>query len=217
MATTKMDDCPYNPPSAMAPIVLAPASRSCIYPVCHSSLSLFCALARSLIHSTLPITPPTFTLFATHLPHSAHNFTPPVSPRSCSSRHLPTPVLPDYMHDLGEDMGAAPHITELLWRSPKVCVAYCMGQAYSVFFRLRGPFAADWAWKVSEEELYPLVTNRGVVSNLIFFAVIVGMAVLNAWALVICGGLGVLRSVVWWEGQGGRKTRRGNGGKCGIG
>ena len=107
-----MDGCPYNPPSAMAPIVLAPASRSCIHPVIHSSLSLFCALARSLSHSTLPITPPTFTLFATHLPHSAHHFTPLVPPHSCSLRHPPTPTSPPIPAPLVPSLALPQHIIQ---------------------------------------------------------------------------------------------------------
>ena len=88
-----------------------------------------------------------------------------------------------YMHDLGRDIGSEPRISQLVWR-PRALVAYCFGQAYSVFFRLRGPFATDWSWEVAENELYPLVTNRGIMSNLVFLAIIVVMAAINGAALV---------------------------------
>ena len=45
------------------------------------------------------------------------------------------------MHQLAAEFGGAPSLTTLALRSPRVLVAYCLGQAYISFFRLEGPCA----------------------------------------------------------------------------
>ena len=58
----------------------------------------------------------------------------------------------NYMHQLAAEIGAAPTVSDLLYR-PKALIAYSLGQAYISFFRLVGPFASKAAWEVSDAVL----------------------------------------------------------------
>eukprot|EP01135_Chromosphaera_perkinsii_P010066 Nk52_evm2s2010 gene=Nk52_evmTU2s2010 len=58
-----------------------------------------------------------------------------------------------YMHELARDIGCAPCISDLMFRSPKALIAWAMGQAYITFFRLQGPFKWEGALPISEKEL----------------------------------------------------------------
>lgn len=71
----------------------------------------------------------------------------------------------NYMHQLAAEMGAAPSLLTLARRSPRALLAYCLGQAYVVFFRLQGPYASPAAWQVASNELYQPVVRRGLFAN----------------------------------------------------
>ena len=45
-----------------------------------------------------------------------------------------------YLHQLARDIGAAPELSWLAWY-PRAFMAYIIGQSYTTFFRLQGPFA----------------------------------------------------------------------------
>ena len=84
-----------------------------------------------------------------------------------------------YMHDLARSIGSAPHLLNWLFKSPRVAVAYALGQSYISFFRLEGPFKEENAEQISANELYFPVLERGVVGNLIFIVVIFIFGIIN--------------------------------------
>ena len=89
-----------------------------------------------------------------------------------------------YMHDLGREIGCNPTLGRWLWESPRVALAYSLGQAYVTFFRLEGPFKQSSARQISETELLAPVWARPWATNLVF-ALIVGLfGVLNAFCWV---------------------------------
>ncbi|KAM0756380.1 hypothetical protein T439DRAFT_308852 [Meredithblackwellia eburnea MCA 4105] len=111
-----------------------------------------------------------------------------------------------YMSTLAKDMGSAPSLKDL-WQhyGLKVLVCYCFGAAFTVFYRLEGPFAAPEMMKeIVENELWETITRRGVAGNL--FMGVIPMAfycfvnliafILEKWLtsvivpLVACVGLG---------------------------
>ena len=63
-----------------------------------------------------------------------------------------------YMHCLARDIGAAPSVSCLVkeagWRA---AIAYTMGQAFTPFFRIVGPFADKHSAHVASTELYDTV------------------------------------------------------------
>eukprot|EP00961_Rhodomonas_salina_P186182 2513607-Rhodomonas_salina.3 len=77
------------------------------------------------------------------------------------------------MHRLAEDIGSAPVLSEMFGDmlagrrgvSPtfKATFAYCLGQAYPSFFRLRGPYASEKQWDVATGELYQVRRDRQVL------------------------------------------------------
>ena len=63
-----------------------------------------------------------------------------------------------YMHCLARDIGAAPSVTWLAKHAGwKALVAYTMGQAFTPFFRMVGPFSDDHSMHVSSTELFETV------------------------------------------------------------
>ena len=84
-----------------------------------------------------------------------------------------------YMHDLARGMGCDPKLSQLIWKSPRTCVAWAMGQAYVSFFRLRGPFFSEDMYEICEKELLAPVLARPVLSNLVFIAVFIPFLLLN--------------------------------------
>ena len=84
-----------------------------------------------------------------------------------------------YMHDLARSIGSAPHLLNWLFKSPRVAVAYALGQSYISFFRLEGPFKEENAEQISANELFFPVLERGVVGNLIFIVVIFIFGIIN--------------------------------------
>ena len=76
----------------------------------------------------------------------------------------------NYMHVLGRDIGVAPNLFSrfFLVDHPKALLSYMFGQAYISFFRLQGAYADSHSLKVSEKELYQVVKNRGIITNIIF-------------------------------------------------
>jgi dimethylaniline monooxygenase (N-oxide forming) len=95
------------------------------------------------------------------------------------------------MHQLAAEIGAAPSATALLRRSPRAFLAYALGQAYTSFFRLQGPFESEYAWHTSATELYEPVVSRGLLTNLIFIGTMAVFAWMNLVAHVVetCVGL----------------------------
>jgi len=91
----------------------------------------------------------------------------------------------NYMHQLAAEFGGAPSLRTLALRSPRVLVAYCLGQAYISFFRLEGPFASEKAWSVSSGELFEPVTQRGLLSNVVFVMVTAFFGAINLTAYAV--------------------------------
>ena len=85
----------------------------------------------------------------------------------------------NYMHQLAAEFGGAPSLRTLALRSPRVLIAYCLGQAYISFFRLEGPFASETAWSVASGELFEPVIQRGLLSNAIFALTTAGFGAMN--------------------------------------
>ena len=92
------------------------------------------------------------------------------------------------MHDLARDIGAAPSLFCWLWKSPRVAMAYALGQAYITFFRLEGPFATASAKSISERELFRPVADRKIAANALFVAIILLFGYINllCWCLEKC-------------------------------
>ena len=88
------------------------------------------------------------------------------------------------MHQLAAEIGAAPTVSDLIWR-PRVLVAYALGQAYISFFRLVGPFASPAAWETAGGELFEPVVSRGVAANVIFLVTMAAFATMNLYAHLI--------------------------------
>lgn len=90
----------------------------------------------------------------------------------------------NYMHQLAAEIGAAPTVGALIWR-PRVLIAWALGQAYIVFFRLVGPFATQAAWEVAANELYQPIVRRPLFTNviLIFTMLLFGYVNLLAHAM----------------------------------
>ena len=91
----------------------------------------------------------------------------------------------NYMHQLAAEIGASPDAWMLLKRSPRVFLAYALGQAYPSFFRLQGPFASEYAWEVSRTELYEPVITRGALANIIFVSTMAIFASMNMVAHLV--------------------------------
>jgi dimethylaniline monooxygenase (N-oxide forming) len=63
-----------------------------------------------------------------------------------------------YMHKVAQEIGAAPSITDLYMKGGFRCVvAYCLGQAYVVWFRTCGPFYSEEAVTTGRTELWRTV------------------------------------------------------------
>jgi dimethylaniline monooxygenase (N-oxide forming) len=63
-----------------------------------------------------------------------------------------------YMHCLGRDFGGAPSVSWLAKHAGlKALIAYTMGQAFTPFFRMMGPYADDHSIHVSTTELFDTV------------------------------------------------------------
>ena len=88
------------------------------------------------------------------------------------------------MHQLAAEIDAAPSMTTLL-RSPRVFIAYALGQAYIPFFRLQGPFASAAAWRVAAGELFEPVVHRGAIANFIFVVTMAAFAFMNIIAHIV--------------------------------
>jgi len=91
----------------------------------------------------------------------------------------------NYMHQLAAEFGGAPSLRTLAVRSPRVCIAYCLGQAYISFFRLQGPYASEKAWAVSSGELFEPVVKRGLISNFVFVMTMAFFGTMNLIALLV--------------------------------
>ena len=74
-----------------------------------------------------------------------------------------------YMHELALDLGAVPRLGSLLLR-PRAFWGYGFGQAFTSWFRLTGPFAAEEMWDVCCGELFRTTLGRGLAANLNFVA-----------------------------------------------
>ena len=91
-----------------------------------------------------------------------------------------------YMHQLAEDIGAAPSLGFLAKvGGAKAFVGYTMGQAFTPWFRLVGPFASAEQMEVARPELFETVVRRGWLSNLMFFAIVVVFGALNGACWVV--------------------------------
>ena len=63
-----------------------------------------------------------------------------------------------YMHCLARDIGAAPSVGLLAKQAGwKAVIAYTMGQAFTPFFRVVGPFADNHSAHVASTELFDTV------------------------------------------------------------
>eukprot|EP01051_Picozoa_sp_SAG22_P001358 SAG22_NODE_52_length_24288_cov_15.594568_26_plen_149_part_00 len=89
-----------------------------------------------------------------------------------------------YVHQLARDIGAAPYLSWLAWH-PRAFVAYTMGQAYTPFFRLTGPFADPAQLEIASGELWQTVVRRGVASNLMFLVITTVFGLLNACCFLL--------------------------------
>ena len=87
-----------------------------------------------------------------------------------------------YMHDLARDMGAMPDLLYWAWRRPRVAFTYAMGQAYVSCFRLQGPFASRQCEDTVAVELFRPTMDRGIITNLLFGAIILLFGAINAGA-----------------------------------
>ena len=90
----------------------------------------------------------------------------------------------NYMHQLAAEIGAAPSVFALAKR-PRVLIAYCIGQAYVVFFRLQGPYASPKAWDIAANELFQPVIRRGFFANATLIGTMALFGCINLWLFAI--------------------------------
>jgi len=90
-----------------------------------------------------------------------------------------------YMHDLARDIGAVPSVEHWIFKNWRVAVAYALGQAYTTFFRLEGPYVHPKAEQISETELYSPVVTRPLASNVIFLITIFIFTFVNMICYII--------------------------------
>ena len=90
-----------------------------------------------------------------------------------------------YMNDLAREIGAMPDLLQWLWKSPTVAVGYALGQSYSTYFRLQGPFMHKDCQVIAETELWEPVRSRPLVTNVLFLSIICLFGVVNSvcWVL----------------------------------
>lgn len=94
-----------------------------------------------------------------------------------------------YVHELARDLTSTPRLSALLWR-PKALWAYAMGQSFTTFFRLTGPFAQPEAFDVAETELFHTTLTRGALANTNFL-------MMNAVLLLLNGSCWCVDHLVW--------------------
>lgn len=85
-----------------------------------------------------------------------------------------------YMHQLGRDFGGAPSLGELIRRGEiRACIAYSLGQSFTPFFQICGPYANDCAMEVARNELFETVSKRGLGANIMFTTIAAIFGVVN--------------------------------------
>ncbi|KAJ6488553.1 FAD/NAD-P-binding domain-containing protein [Mycena vitilis] len=101
-----------------------------------------------------------------------------------------------YVSALAKDIGAAPGLGEL-WKEygTKITVCYCLGAAYTSFYRLVGPYRSPLAPQTIKTELWETVTRRGLLGNIlltvvpmVFYLAVNAITLILEWILTL-GGL----------------------------
>jgi len=90
-----------------------------------------------------------------------------------------------YMFALAREINAVPSLMHWLFRSPKVFLACCFGQAHVPIFRLQGPFASKDCEETVRGELFNVICKRPFVMNFTFAIEALGFGIINAIAYLI--------------------------------
>lgn len=72
-----------------------------------------------------------------------------------------------YTSQLARDMGAAPHLTDLLQNQGVfITLIYCFGAAFPTLYRLEGPWKYEGAPAIVKTEIWETIKRRGIIGNI---------------------------------------------------
>jgi len=90
-----------------------------------------------------------------------------------------------YCSDLAREIGCMPSLMAWFWKSPKIAIGYALGQSYSTYFRLEGPYQCDECVEIAKNELFEPVRRRPMVTNVLFVMICVLFGILNGTCWLI--------------------------------
>lgn len=112
-----------------------------------------------------------------------------------------------YVSQLARDAGMDPGLWDLfVQHGPWVLASYCLGAAFTPFYRLTGPWQSEKAPVIAKTELWDTITRRGIAGNLMMGLIpMVAYAFVNILAYIAEKVLKFLRIVKDDDGDAGQR------------